>query len=116
MGIVVTVFMFCILLLSVPTSFRTRLSKYQTILASITLLAGLWNAFWHGAQHLGEFWGNAALISGLLMTFTSLLLLKTLPLMKKLNNITPNFIRIAALTALAGCFALYTYTLIMLNI
>lgn len=116
MGIVVTIFMFFILLLSVSNPLRASLSKYQTLLASITLLAGLWNAFWHGIQHLGQFWGNAAFISGLLMIFTSLLLLKAWPLMSKLNSMTPSFMRITALTALAGCSVLYTYTLILLNL
>ncbi|MGJ8581544.1 MAG: hypothetical protein ACSHWR_04430, partial [Psychromonas sp.] len=40
----------------------------------ITMLSGLWNVFWYAAQHLGERWGNAALLSGLLLIITSLYL------------------------------------------
>ena len=116
MGIVVTIFMHWILLLSIPNLIKTRLQKHQTKLASITLLAGLWNAFWCGMQHLGEFWGNAAFVSGLLMIFTSVLLLTNWSFAKKLNRVLPRFVRIIALIALAGYAILYTYTLVLLNL
>jgi len=116
MGIVVTVFMILILLLSVPNPLRAGLQKNQVIFASLALLAGLWNVLWYGSQHLGEFWGNAAFVSGLLMTFTSLLLIKTWPLVEKLNNILPAIVRIAALLALAGYTSFYAYTLILMNL
>ena len=76
MGFVVTVSMLLILLMSVPNPLRAWLQKHQGELALWALLAGVWNFAWHGSQHLGEFWGNAAFISGLLMVLTSLLLLK----------------------------------------
>ena len=116
MGIVVTIFMIIILLLSISNPLRVHLQKYQISLAALALLAGLWNAFWHGVRHLGEMWGNAAFMSGLLMIFTSLLLLKTWPFAAKINNVTPAFVRFAALLALAIWATLYSYTLILLNI
>ena len=76
MGIVMTFFMVVILLLKVPSPIRDRLQSYQGHLALLALLAGAWNVFWYGAQNLGESWGNAALVSGLLMMLISLPLLQ----------------------------------------
>jgi len=36
-------------------------------IAILVLLSGLWNVLWYALQHLGEYWGNAAFISGILM-------------------------------------------------
>ena len=33
----------------------------------LLLLGGLWNAGWHAPRNLGNFWGRAALFSGLQM-------------------------------------------------
>lgn len=116
MGIIVTIFMYWILLMSIPSPIKTGLQKHQTKLASVTLLAGVWNAFWYGVQHLGEFWGNAALVSGLLMIFTSVLLLTSWSFSQQLNRALPKFVRIVALIALAGYAVLYTSTLVLLNL
>jgi len=46
----------------------------QVIIKGVAVLvfsAGLWNVFWYASQHLGERWGNAALMSGLLMLITA---------------------------------------------
>ncbi|NRA14132.1 MAG: hypothetical protein HRU04_01355 [Oceanospirillaceae bacterium] len=40
--------------------------------AALVFSAGLWNVLWYASQHLGERWGNAALLSGLLMLLTAL--------------------------------------------
>lgn len=40
--------------------------------ALLVLAAGLWNVLWYGLQHIGEFWGFNALVSGLLMIVTAL--------------------------------------------
>ncbi|WP_392386093.1 hypothetical protein [Marinomonas primoryensis] len=123
MGFVVTVSMLLILLMSVPNPFRVWLQKRQGELALWALLAGMWNFAWHGSQHLGEFWGNAAFISGLLMVFTSMPLLKvdkwpsTLKTMvQTYQTACPKTLHYLALFALAICAALYSYTLIKLNL
>ena len=127
MGIVVTVFMYLILLLSIPSPLRTRLRQYQKDLALGALLAGLWNVGWYGAQHLGEFWGNAAMISGLLMIYTSLPLLavsqswptsvrSVLLKAKAGHHHMPLFVNRVALLVLLGCAIIYSHTLILLNI
>ena len=116
MGIVVTVFMILILLLSVPNPLKRTLGKAQYTLASFALLAGLWNVFWYALQFVGTFWGNAALVSGILMIITSLLLIKPLPLAAKLNAIMPMPLRVILLVSLASCASFYTYTLVLLNL
>ena len=42
-----------------------------TGVAVLVFSAGLWNVLWYASQHLGERWGNAALVSGLLMLITA---------------------------------------------
>lgn len=127
MGIVVTVFMYLILLLSVSNPLQAWLQKYQKDLALGALLAGVWNAGWYGVQNLGEFWGNAALVSGLLMIYTSLPLLvlpDTWPAFlrygllkaKKIHKRMSLYVNRIALLALLGCAIVYSHTLILLNI
>jgi hypothetical protein len=42
--------------------------------ASGLMLGGLGNGGWHGVRHLGDFWGQAALISGVFMKAVAVLL------------------------------------------
>ena len=44
----------------------------QKLIGWVLLAAGLWNTLWYGLQHLTEFWGISALISGVLMIITAL--------------------------------------------
>lgn len=76
---------------------------------SILLLAGLWNSLWHGLRHLGEFWGIAALISGLVMVLTALYLLMPARLPGMLIKLKP-----LALFVLLGFALLYAITIIRL--
>ena len=39
--------------------------------ACVVVAAGLWNVLWYGLQHFTEFWGMAALVSGVLMITTA---------------------------------------------
>lgn len=123
MGFVVTVSMWLILLMSVPNPLQAWLQKRQGALALWVLLAGVWNFAWHGSQHLGEFWGNAAFISGLLMVLTSLLLLKVekwpsalKTMVQTYQTACPKTLHYLALFALAICATLYAFTLIQLNL
>lgn len=65
----------------------------------IVLLAGLWNALWHAPRHLGQFWGQAALGSGLVMLIAAACLLAPTRL--------PPWSRPLALAALLGFALLY---------
>ncbi|MEH6443043.1 MAG: hypothetical protein V7784_04015 [Oceanospirillaceae bacterium] len=74
--------------------------------ASLVLLGGLWNVLWYASQHLGEFWGNAAFVSGVLMIVTALYTL--------LPNMLPEILikmRSLVLLALFGCSFLYGFTI-----
>ena len=76
MGIVVCVFMLLGLLVLWPWSAsdpgpQRRRSTAVTSIAIGVLLAGSWNALWHGLRHLDAFWGIAALVSGILMMATA---------------------------------------------
>ena len=116
MGIVVTVFMILILLLSTPNPFRKRLEKAQTPIAILALLVGGWNVGWYWSQHIGEFWGNMALASGVLMIFTSLLLFTRVKFAHMLTQITPLWFKALALIVLAIFAVYYAYTIILLNL
>lgn len=78
----------------------------QRALAVEVLLAGLWNVLWYASQHLGEFWGNAALVSGTLLILTSLGLLKGRKLPHFLQAVRPLITLL-----LAACCGLYGYTI-----
>ena len=68
----------------------------------VVLLAGLWNALWHAPRHLGQFWGQAALGSGLTMLLVAACLLIPSRLPGGLRRLRP-----LALVALAGFALLY---------
>jgi len=81
----------------------------RRIVAGIVLVAGCWNVFWYGIQHLTEFWGLMALVSGLLMIVAALYALKAQWLPAWLVRVKP-----AVLFALLLCMAKYAYTIYML--
>lgn len=45
------------------------------IISGVVLIAGLWNVLWYSLQHLTEFWGVAALLSGILMIIAAMIVL-----------------------------------------
>ena len=69
-------------------------------------LGGLWNVLWYGLRHVGEFWGNAALGSGLLMLLVAACLIVP-------ERLPPALLRARPLVALAllGCALLYGVTI-----
>jgi len=75
MGTIMTVAMFVGLIVSIPYVLNKNLSpmpKWASIaLGSVVMLAGAWNVFWYALQHLNEYWGIAALVSGILMMITA---------------------------------------------
>ena len=72
METIVTVCMFVGLLVASDLPALRQLPRpVKNIAAGFVLAAGLWNTFWYGLQHLTEFWGLAALVSGVLMVIVS---------------------------------------------
>ncbi|MGO3344321.1 MAG: hypothetical protein ACTIM4_03155 [Marinomonas sp.] len=125
MGIVVAVCMLLILLMSVPNPLRSKLESKQGTLALLAFVVGVWNFAWYGSFHLGEFWGNAAFISGFFMIFTSFPLLQAdtwptrlktpIQTLQRYRRAVHNVINNLALFALAIYASLYIYALILLN-
>ena len=76
------------------------------VMASIVMLAGLWNVLWYGAQHIGELWGNMALLSGFLMILTSIYLFKGQNVARVLRHIKP-----IVIISLFVCAFFYSYTI-----
>ncbi len=128
MGIVMTVFMLLgIVLLSpwLPAGMEQwRATGVRTQpLAMLLLLAGAWNTFWHGLRNLDNFWGIAAVVSGLLMMAAAALLLAAgRASVTDTNAPSPAMApprdrwRISVLAGLVACFLLYAMTLIRLNL
>ena len=74
--------------------------------AWIVLAAGLWNVGWYSVQHLTEFWGIAALVSGLLMLLTAMYVLKPSKLPAMAKPMKP-----LVLCLLLACGLLYAITI-----
>ena len=117
MGIVV-----CISLLMLLSALRPQLfsaehggqaehKAYFWFVCVSSLIVGAWNSY-YGFTHFGEFWGNAALVSGLAMMWGSLFLFR------QLNDMPIKFqaLRVAVVIILAASFLLYAITLIQLNL
>ena len=72
----------------------------------IVLAAGLWNVFWYAAQHLTQFWGQAALVSGVLMIATAFYIINESRVPTFLQKIRP-----LVLLLLLACGLLYAITI-----
>jgi hypothetical protein len=130
MGIVVSVFMLMGLLLLWPwpsalTKPLHRRPVRVKVIAVGVLLAGAWNALWHGLRHLDAFWGIAALVSGVLMMATAALVLRwnrrDAARIGAISGAVPPTAVADALAwllflALFACFLLYAVTLVQLNL
>lgn len=66
-----TIMAVCMLIAAIFSSQLLGLNKQpkgmRYSIAGLVFLAGCWNVFWYALQHLTEFWGIAALVSGCLM-------------------------------------------------
>ena len=109
MGTIVTSCMIAGLIVSVPPLAKVCPRPIRLVIGVILLAAGLWNVLWYASQHIQEFWGLAALCSGVLMVITSIYILKA--------SWLPAFIRKAKpviLLMLLGFAMLYAITIIRL--
>lgn len=128
MGIVVTLFMLLALLMVSPLKWLSfgQLKSNQGLASFIgvgLLLTGLWNALWHGLRYLHDFWGIAALVSGIFMVTVAIIILNrhASTMVTKLPAITSAYKLINPLSALCILglflsFMLYAITLIRLNL
>jgi hypothetical protein len=107
MGTVVSVCMFIGLIVAAPLPvFKKIPILLRKIGAYVVMVAGLWNVLWYGLQNFTEFWGMAALISGVLMIVTAAYILVPSRLPGWLLLTKP-----VVLTLLLGCAMLYSITI-----
>jgi hypothetical protein len=109
MGTIITCCMIAGLIVAAPPMAKGCPRPIRTIVGTFLLAAGLWNVLWYASQHFREFWGLAALCSGVLMVITSTYILKV--------SWLPAFIRKAKpviLLMLLGFAILYAITIIRL--
>lgn len=110
MGTIITLCMLIGILASLPGVLSGRWSVLPRWLAipvgALVGVAGAWNTFWHGIRHPGEFWGQAALVSGCIMMLTALYLLRPENLPQWLKSVKP-----VVVLALVGCFLVYAITI-----
>lgn len=110
MGTIVTVCMLIGLLFAAPYAVSSKLKPLPSIFAwlvgAIVFTAGGWNTFWHGLRNLTNFWGLAALISGVFMMVTAIYIMQ-------LKAMPVGLLRIRAivLLGLLICFLLYATTI-----
>ena len=90
MGTIVTVCMFVgVLLASGIPLFRSLPRPLMNAGGGVVLLAGLWNTLWYGLQNFSEFWGFAALVSGILMIVTAVFILNASLLPESIRRLKP---------------------------
>ncbi len=78
----------------------------QKLIGVLVLLGGLWNFLWYSLRHLTEFWGIAALVSGLLMIIVGCYLIKESILPQWLIKLRP-----IVLVVLLGYGMMYAITI-----
>ncbi len=121
MGIVVTIAMLFGLVVLRPTPWRADAAaqadlRFVVFTAGALLLAGLWNALWHGLRNLDSFWGLAALFSGVVMVLAAVIIFLERGEPAVADSTWVGSIRSMVVWVLAACFLLYAVTLIQLNL
>ena len=126
MGIVVTIVMLIGLVILRPTPWRNSITLEPNLgfvaVAVVSLLVcGLWNLFWFGFRNLGDFWGWAAIISGLAMILSAQLIITQHIIAQhseRFNMIGTKLLEIkgVVISILALSFILYAVTILQLNI
>ena len=120
MGIIVTLVMLFGLVILRPTPWRAEAAlsaprPLRLLSGLLLVIFGVWN-IGYGVQNLGEFWGWAALISGVVMAAASLLIIALGRLESSHQPWSIVQYRTQITLALAGFFLLYSVTLIQLNL
>lgn len=113
MGTIVTVAMFVGLLFAIQLPGLNLVQRLplllRQIVGGVVAALGAWNVFWHAIRHLTDFWGIAALVSGLLMMLTGVYIIKADWLPGGLRRLMP-----AVLILLLLCACFYGWTIINL--
>lgn len=113
MGTIVTVCMLvgilCLIAQLAKTTANSLPGWLFRALGGIVFCAGAWNTFWHGLRNLTNFWGIAALLSGIIMMFAAVLVIRF-----SNKNRDNHLQRVVALVLLTAFFLLYAITILRL--
>jgi len=125
MGIVVTIVMLFGLVILRPTPWRSSFTlEPNLVFLSVAVVSlsvcGLWNLLWFGLRNLGDFWGWAAIVSGLAMILSAQLIITQHIIAQhseRFNMIGTKLVKIKGLiiSVLALSFILYAVTIVQLN-
>ncbi|MEO0368621.1 MAG: hypothetical protein AAF197_07525 [Pseudomonadota bacterium] len=102
MGIVVATAMF----LGLIAFWRSKQDSFNKVATYCLFIFGGWNTLWYGVQNWSQFWGVAALVSGLVMLSAAAILQRP----------TDRSLKTIVLVGLMASFLLYAVTLIQLNL
>lgn len=120
MGIVVTVVMLLGLTILRPTPWSDEGEQVMGVRMTratfvLLLVLGLWNVFWHGINNMDDFWGWAALGSGIVMLLSArIIFLEHLSLRDGFGPVNTSF-RTAVVGFLSVFFLLYAVTIVQIN-
>lgn len=93
MGSVVTVAMFIGLLYSLFLTYSQTVRQFPALIhkavGGLVFIAGAWNVVWYASRHITQFWGIAALISGVALMLTGLHIFRTDPTPSGLKKAMP---------------------------
>ena len=107
MGTIMALCMLLGFILALPlTSVRNTPAFIRKPVGYLVMIAGLWNVFWYAVQHLTQFWGQAALVSGVLMIVTAFYIINETRVPPFLQKIRP-----LVLILLLACGLLYAITI-----
>ncbi len=107
MGTIMACCMFLGFFMGLPvSSIRNTPAFIRKPIGYLVFTAGLWNVFWYAVQHLTEFWGQAALVSGILMIVTAFYIINETRVPPFLQKIRP-----LVLVLLLACGLLYGITI-----
>ena len=73
----------------------------------LVMLAGTWNVLWYGVQHFAEYWGIAALVSGILMMLTSFYIIDEKRLPALIQKARPVVLVLLLICACRYAFEIY---------
>ncbi len=121
MGIVVTLAMLMGLIILRPTPWRNDQGEKQdlrivTFTAACLVILGTWNVLWYGLRHVSEFWGWAAMFSGVSMLISALIIFRERSTPSSAMESWLGAIRGLVVVSLAASFLLYAVTLVQLNL
>ena len=74
----------------------------HVLVGGIVFMAGAWNVFWYAARNITQFWGLAALVSGIALMLTGYCIIRNSFVPIGLKKIMP-----IVLAVLFGCMILY---------